>query len=66
MTRKTVAELLIETLVATAVKRVSGLAGDSLDGMTDAIRRRQDIVWVPVRHEEVGAFAVSASRHGDV
>jgi pyruvate dehydrogenase (quinone) len=63
MTRKTVAELLIDALVAAGVKRVFGVAGDSLNAITDAIRRRQDIAWVPVRHEEVGAFAAGAEAH---
>ena len=63
MTRKTVAELLIDALVAMGVKRVFGVAGDSLNGITDAIRRRKGIEWVHVRHEEVAAFAAGAEAH---
>jgi Thiamine pyrophosphate enzyme, N-terminal TPP binding domain len=63
MPQKTVAELLIETLAATGVKRVFGVAGDSLNAITDAIRTNKDIVWIPVRHEEVGAFAAGAEAH---
>lgn len=34
--------------------------GDSLNGITDAIRRHGKIEWVHVRHEEVAAFAAGA------
>ena len=36
MAKKTVANLLVDTLVASGVKRVYGLAGDSLNGITDS------------------------------
>jgi pyruvate dehydrogenase (quinone) len=55
--------LLIETLVAAGLKRVFGVAGDSLSSIIDTIRTRKDIVWIPVRHEEVGAFAAGAEAH---
>jgi pyruvate dehydrogenase (quinone) len=60
---KTVADQFIETLVAAGVKRVYGVVGDSLNGLTDVIRRRGDIEWVHVRHEEVAAFAATAEAH---
>ena len=63
MAKKTVAQLLIETLVAAGVKRVFGVAGDSLSSIIDTIRTRKDIVWIPVGHEEVGAFAAGAEAH---
>src|SRR5689334_24835653 len=63
MAKKTVASLLVDTLVAAGVKRVYGLAGDSLNGITDSIRTRDDIHWIPVRHEEVAAFAAGAEAH---
>jgi pyruvate dehydrogenase (quinone) len=63
MRKNTVAELFVETLVLAGVKRVYGVAGDSLNGITDAIRRRDDIRWVPVRHEETAAFAAGAEAH---
>jgi hypothetical protein len=44
------------------VKRVYGIVGDSLNGLTDAIRRQGKIEWVHIRHEEVAAFA---GRHRD-
>src|ERR1700740_1312779 len=63
MAKKTVDELLVETLIAAGVKRVFGLAGDSLNGITDCIRTNKAITWVPVRHEEVAAFAAGAEAH---
>jgi pyruvate dehydrogenase (quinone) len=63
MSKKTVAHLLVDTLVASGVKRVYGLAGDSLNGITESIRTRKDIHWVPVRHEESAAFAAGAEAH---
>jgi pyruvate dehydrogenase (quinone) len=60
MAKKRVADVLVDTLVAAAVKRVYGLVGDSLNGVTDSIRPRKDLQWVPVRHEETAAFAAGA------
>jgi pyruvate dehydrogenase (quinone) len=63
MSKKTVANLLVDTLVAAGVKRVYGLAGDSLNGITDSIRTRDDIHWIAVRNEETAAFAAGADAH---
>ena len=60
MAKKRVADVLVDTLVAAGVKRVYGLVGDSLNGVTDSIRPRKDLQWVPVRHEETAAFAAGA------
>jgi pyruvate dehydrogenase (quinone) len=60
---KSVAEQFAETLVAAGVKRIYGIVGDSLNGLTDAIRRQGVIEWIHVRHEEVAAFAAGADAH---
>jgi pyruvate dehydrogenase (quinone) len=60
MAKKRVADVLVDTLVAAGVKRIYGLVGDSLNGVTDSIRPRKDLQWVPVRHEETAAFAAGA------
>src|SRR5512133_481973 len=60
---KTVADQFAETLAAAGVKRVYGIVGDSLNGLTDAIRRQGKIEWVHVRHEEVAAFAAAGEAH---
>jgi pyruvate dehydrogenase (quinone) len=58
-----VADLLVETLAVAGVERVYGVAGDSLNGITDAIRRRGHPRWIHVRHEETAAFAAGAEAH---
>src|SRR5471032_2673696 len=60
---KTVADQFAETLAAAGVKRVYGIVGDSLNGLTDSIRQQGKIEWVHVRHEEVAAFAAGAEAH---
>lgn len=59
----TVAEQAAETLAAAGVQRIYGIVGDSLNGLTDAIRRQGRIEWLHVRHEEVAAFAAGAEAH---
>src|SRR6201996_4525864 len=59
----TAAHYLAETLEAAGVKRIYGVVGDSLNGLTDALRRRKTIEWIHVRHEEAGAFAAGAEAH---
>jgi thiamine pyrophosphate-dependent acetolactate synthase large subunit-like protein len=59
MAGKTVAELLVETLEVAGVERIYGVVGDSLNAITEALRRRGRIRWVHVRHEEAAAFAAS-------
>ncbi len=60
---KSAAEVIVETLAVSGVKRVYGLPGDSLNGVTDAIRKHPEMQWVHVRHEEVAAFAAGAEAH---
>src|SRR3979490_762100 len=60
---KAVADQFAEILAAAGVKRIYGIVGDSLNGLTDAIRRQGKIEWVHVRHEEVAAFAAGAEAH---
>src|SRR5215469_8564193 len=59
----TVADQFAKTLAAVGVKRIYGVVGDSLNGLTDAIRRQGKIQWVHVRNEEAGAFAAGAEAH---
>lgn len=57
---KKVGEVIVDALAAAGVERVYGVAGDSLNGITDAIRRNKNMSWIHVRHEEVAAFAAGA------
>jgi pyruvate dehydrogenase (quinone) len=55
--------MLVDTLVGRDVSRIYGVAGDSLNGITDSIRRQDQLRWVHVRHEETAAFAAGAEAH---
>ena len=63
MSKKNVADVLVDTLAARGVERIYGVAGDSLNGITDAIRRQEHMRWAHVRHEETAAFAAGAEAH---
>lgn len=56
----TVAANLVESLEAQGVERIYGLPGDSLNGITEALRTSKKIEWAHVRHEETAAFAAAA------
>src|SRR5437588_12939064 len=57
---RTVAEHLVDTLAQADVQRIYGLVGDSLNPVTDAIRRNSKVQVIHVRHEETAAFAAGA------
>lgn len=56
---KTAAEMLVELLVDRwGVRHVFGLAGDGINGIMEALRkRRDDVQFIGVRHEESAALA---------
>src|SRR5258705_1448569 len=56
---RTISDLIVEALRNAGVSRVYGLAGDSLNGFTDALRRDGTLSWQHVRHEEAAAFAAA-------
>ncbi|AWB87136.1 ubiquinone-dependent pyruvate dehydrogenase [Mycetocola zhujimingii] len=56
----TIAANIVDTLVASGIKRVYGIPGDSVNGFTEALRADGSIDWVLVRHEEAAALAASA------
>ena len=59
MAIKNVADLVVATLEQAGVERIFGIVGDSLNGLTEALRKRGTIEWVHVRHEEAAAFAAA-------
>ena len=63
MSADTVADLFVRTLVQAGVERIYGIVGDSLNGLTEALRQQGEIDWVHVRHEESAAFAAGAEAH---
>ena len=70
MAKINLAQQLATTLEQAGIKRIWGLTGDSLNGLTDALRTMDSIEWMHVRHEEVAAFAAGAEAatlgHGNV
>jgi len=60
MAKINLAQPLATTLEQAGIKRIWGLTGDSLNGLTDALRTMDSIEWMHVRHEEVAAFAAGA------
>ncbi|NOL49871.1 ubiquinone-dependent pyruvate dehydrogenase [Pelistega europaea] len=60
MATKTIADLLVNTLVNAGIERIWGITGDSLNGINDSLRRNGKIRWMHVRHEETAAFAAGA------
>jgi pyruvate dehydrogenase (quinone) len=60
MARQSIGEQFVTILVRAGIERIYGIVGDSLNPVTDAVRRTPGIDWVQVRHEESAAFAASA------
>src|SRR2546429_5999458 len=58
---QTAADVLIEGIIDWGVDTVFGLPGDGINGIMEALRKRQDRVrFIQVRHEESAAFAACA------
>jgi pyruvate dehydrogenase (quinone) len=62
MSKSNIADLVVAAIKQAGVKRVYGIAGDSLNALTESIRKDKDIDWIHVRHEEVAAFAAGRLR----
>lgn len=58
--KQTVASMVAKTLEQAGVKRIWGVTGDSLNGLSDSLNRMGTIQWMGTRHEEVAAFAAGA------
>src|SRR5579859_2519899 len=60
---RTVADVLVETLVAFGITHVFGMVGHSNLGVADAMRRAEErgqLTYIGIRHEGAAAFAASA------
>ena len=57
------ADTFTEVLRAAGVERIYGVVGDSLNGLTESLRKQGDIEWIHTRHEETAAFAAGAEAH---
>ena len=54
---QTAAEIMVDTLHEWGVEVIFGLPGDGINGLMEALRKRQDrIRFIQVRHEESAAF----------
>ncbi|HKR75495.1 MAG TPA: ubiquinone-dependent pyruvate dehydrogenase [Rhodanobacter sp.] len=60
MAIRNVADVLVETLANAGVRRIHGVVGDSLNGITESLRQRKEMSWIHYRHEEAAAFAAGA------
>ncbi len=56
----TVADLMAAELAAWGIRLIFGMPGGSSLPLVDAIRRRDDLRYIVVRHEETAAMAASA------
>src|SRR3954471_13413814 len=57
----TTADILLDTLYDWGVRVVFGLPGDGINGIMEALRKRQDeIRFIHVLHEEAAAFMACA------
>jgi pyruvate dehydrogenase (quinone) len=63
MAKKKVADLLVDVLAEAGVRRIYGVSGDSLNGITESIRATGKLDWIHMRHEETAAFAAGAEAH---
>src|SRR3989454_6984081 len=58
---RTAADVLVDKLHAWGVNVVFGLPGDGINGIMEALRKRKDdIRFIQVRHEEAAAFMACA------
>ncbi len=57
----TAADVLVETLIEWKVDTIFGLPGDGINGVMEALRKRQDAIrFVQTRHEQSAAFMATA------
>jgi pyruvate dehydrogenase (quinone) len=63
MATASIASIIVDTLGSIGVKRIYGVPGDSLNGITDAIRTHKSVEWIHTRNEEAAAFAAGAEAH---
>jgi hypothetical protein len=57
----TVADRIVQTLIAANVSPVYGLVGDSLNGITDSLRANGEIQWAPTADAGGAAFGVTSA-----
>jgi len=59
--KSTAADVLIDTIAEWGVDVIFGMPGDGINGIMEALRKRQErIRFIQVRHEEAAAFMACA------
>ena len=59
--KNTAADILIDTIAEWGVEVIFGMPGDGINGIMEALRKRQErIRFIQVRHEEAAAFMACA------
>ncbi|HEX4227480.1 MAG TPA: thiamine pyrophosphate-dependent enzyme [Bryobacteraceae bacterium] len=57
MASRNASDVLVETIHAWGVDTIFGIPGDGINGVIEALRKRQDAIrFIHVRHEEAAAF----------
>lgn len=59
--KQTVAGYIAKMLADAGINRIWGVTGDSLNGLSDSLRKLGSIEWMGTWHEEVAAFAAGGS-----
>jgi len=60
---QSIASFITQTLEQAGIKRIWGVTGDSLNGISESLRKMGTIEWLGTRHEETAAFAAGAEAH---
>ncbi|MEG3756134.1 ubiquinone-dependent pyruvate dehydrogenase [Psychromonas arctica] len=60
---QSIASFITQTLDQAGIERIWGVTGDSLNGISDSLRKMGNIEWLGTRHEEAAAFAAGAEAH---
>src|SRR5690606_22501229 len=61
MAKSTASDVLVQTLIDWEVDTIFGIPGDGINGIMEALRKRQEeIRFIQVRHEEAAAFMACA------
>ncbi len=63
MSKSNVADLIVQALHQVGVGRIYGVVGDSLNALTEALRKHGGIDWIHTRSEEAAAFAAGGEAH---
>lgn len=60
--KPTVADVVVDALWQAGVRRCYGIVGDTINHLTNSIRK-SELRWIHVRHEEVGGFAAGSEAY---